>query len=134
MDTDSQVIALRNHLDTYLEDSDSDTEDEDILMESIRNRSVFDFFYVLNKIDYPVDKIHLLVERIRGMTQCQCPLNKNKNTKEHSSPYLDLEQATSNKVSNDRHERDSKSGCRDNQFSLLLDSGSDSDADSENEN
>lgn len=112
---------LTDKLDTYLTKTPLDAENVELeleLIESLKNRSVFNYFMILNKIDYPMEKIHLLVEHICRLTQS-------------SSSNLDLEPESDSSSSDGsdsegEHTGDSELRRRDNQFGLLFDSSTDS--------
>ena len=112
---DSYAIALTTKLDAYLsatEATENVMELEWEILDSLRNRSAFNYFRILNKIEYPIEKIHALVERICQLTRVE----------KQNSP-LDLEASPVDTSSNVPDEHDSQLRRRDNQFGILSDSG-----------
>jgi len=118
---------LTDKLDTYLTKTPLDAENVELeleLIESLKNRSVFNYFMILNKIDYPMEKIHLLVEHICRLTQSS---SSNLDLEpESDSSSSDGSESESESESEREHERDSELRRRDNQFGLLFDSSTDS--------
>lgn len=121
-------ILLTARLDAYLSDdtengSEEATDLEMELLESLKNRSVFHYFTILHKIGYPIEKIHLLVERICRMIQTSSPPNLDLEPVSHSSSSDDTSERE--REHEREHEGNSEFRRGDYQSSLLSDSGAD---------